>query len=89
MDTSRVHYVKPQENHIVIDFDIPDEDGNKCYERNLEEELWTQVAEYCDNDVIATEAAFEYLKEKLSKSGAGIHLHYIYTGDDRTPFDVR
>ena len=31
LDTSRVHYVKPPENHIVIDFDIPDEDGNKCY----------------------------------------------------------
>ena len=25
------------ENHIVIDFDIPDETGNKCFEKNLEE----------------------------------------------------
>ena len=35
LDTSRVHYVKPPENHIVVDFDIPNEDGNRhwsCYE---------------------------------------------------------
>ena len=64
LDTSRVHYVKPPENHIVIDFDIPDEDGNKCYARNLEEaSKWPPT--YAE----------------LSKSGAGIHLHYIYTGD--------
>ena len=25
LDTSRLHYVKVPENHIVIDFDIPDE----------------------------------------------------------------
>ena len=64
LDTSRVHYVKPPENHIVIDFDIPDEDGNKCYARNLEEaSKWPPT--YAE----------------LSKSGAGIHLHSIYTGD--------
>lgn len=37
IDTSKLHYVKLPENHIVIDFDIPDKDGNKSYERNLEE----------------------------------------------------
>lgn len=37
MDTSKLHYVKVPENHIVIDFDIPDENGNKCLERNVEE----------------------------------------------------
>ena len=36
LDTSRLHYVKVPENHIVIDFDIPDEDGNKSFEKNLE-----------------------------------------------------
>ena len=62
--TSRLHYVKPPENHIVIDFDIPDENGNKCYERNVEEaSKWPPT--YAE----------------LSKSGAGVHLHYIYTGD--------
>lgn len=64
IDTSRIHYVKVPENHIVIDFDIPDENGNKCFEKNVEEaSKWP--ATYAE----------------LSKSGQGIHLHYIYTGD--------
>ena len=64
IDTSRVHYVKVPENHIVIDFDIPDENGNKSFERNVEEaSKWPPT--YAE----------------LSKSGAGVHLHYIYTGD--------
>jgi hypothetical protein len=64
LDTSKIHYVKVPENHIVIDFDILDEEGNKCYERNVEEaSKWPET--YAE----------------LSKSGAGVHLHYIYTGD--------
>lgn len=64
IDTSKLHYVKVPENHIVIDFDIPDDKGNKCFEKNLEEaSKWPPT--YAE----------------LSKSGAGIHLHYIYTGD--------
>ena len=64
LDTSKLHYVMVPENHIVIDFDIPDENGNKCLKRNVEEaSKWPPT--YAE----------------LSKSGAGIHLHYIYTGD--------
>ena len=64
LDTSKLHYVKVPENHIVIDFDIKDENGNKSYEKNLEEaSKWP--ATYAE----------------LSKSGSGVHLHYIYTGD--------
>ena len=64
LDTSKLHYVKVPENHIVIDFDIPDETGNKSFERNVEEAgKWPPT--YAE----------------LSKSGAGIHLHYIYAGD--------
>lgn len=64
LDTSRLHYVKVPENHIVVDFDIPDEKGEKCYERNVEEaSKWP--ATYAE----------------LSKSGSGVHLHYIYSGD--------
>lgn len=64
IDTSKLHYVKVPENHIVIDFDIPDDEGNKCFEKNLKEaSKWPPT--YAE----------------LSKSGAGIHLHYIYTGD--------
>jgi len=36
LDTQKVHYVQVPENHIVIDFDLTDEDGNKSQERNLE-----------------------------------------------------
>ena len=64
LDTSKLHYVKVPENHIVIDFDIPDESGNKSFEKNLEE---------------ASKWPATY--SELSKSGNGIHLHYIYTGD--------
>ena len=64
LDTSQLHYVKVPENHIVIDFDIPDEEGNKSFERNVEEaSKWPPT--YAE----------------LSKSGCGVHLHYIYTGD--------
>lgn len=35
LDTSKVHYVKVPENHIVIDFDIPNEKGEKCFDLNL------------------------------------------------------
>ena len=52
------------ENHIVIDFDLTDENGEKSLERNIE-------------------AASKWPKTyaELSKSGKGIHLHYIYNGD--------
>lgn len=36
IDTSQLHYVKVPENHIVIDFDLKDDDGRKSLERNLE-----------------------------------------------------
>lgn len=36
IDTGRLHYVKLPENHIVIDFDLKDEKGNKSLERNIE-----------------------------------------------------
>lgn len=64
LDTSKPHYVRIPENHIVIDFDIPDKEGNKCYEKNLE-----------------AASKWPPTYAELSKSGAGIHLHYIYTGD--------
>ena len=65
LDSSRLHYVKlDTPNHIVIDFDLKDENGEKSFERNLEEaSKWPKT--YAE----------------LSKSGKGIHLHYIYDGD--------
>lgn len=64
LDSSRLHYVKVPENHIVVDFDIPGKDGKKDFEANL-----------------AAASKFPKTYAELSKSGAGIHLHYIYSGD--------
>lgn len=36
IDTSKLHYVKVSHKHIVVDFDLKDENGNKSRERNLE-----------------------------------------------------
>lgn len=36
LDTHELHYVKVPKNHIVIDFDLTDESGEKSLERNLE-----------------------------------------------------
>lgn len=36
ISTSELHYVKVPENHIVIDFDLKDENGEKSYELNAE-----------------------------------------------------
>jgi hypothetical protein len=64
IDTSELHFVKVPANHIVIDFDLKDQDGIKSLERNLEAAS-TWPATYAE----------------LSKSGAGVHLHYNYTED--------
>ena len=66
LDTSKLHYVKVPENHIVIDFDIKDESGKKSFEKNF---------------IAASKWPATYAE--LSKSEAGIHLHYIYTGDPK------
>jgi hypothetical protein len=36
LDTTRLHYVQPPQNHIVIDFDLRDEVGNKDSKRNIQ-----------------------------------------------------
>lgn len=64
LSTSKLHYVRVPEDHIVIDFDIRDESGTKSFKRNIEEaRKWPPT--YAE----------------VSKSGGGIHLHYIYTED--------
>lgn len=65
LDPFMLHYVKVPENHIVIDFDIKDPETG---EKSLN---------------LNMEAAnkFPPTYAELSKSGQGIHLHYIYDGD--------
>lgn len=64
LNTKKIHYVRPPLNHIVIDFDIKDQEGNKSLDKNIE---------------AASEWPSTYAE--LSKSGSGLHLHYIYDGD--------
>lgn len=64
IDTSRVHYVKVPLNHIVIDFDLKDETGQKSFLLN-----WKAASQWPETYA------------ELSKGGAGIHLHYLYSGD--------
>lgn len=64
LDTTKEHYVKVPENHIVIDFDLRGPDGEKSAERNLE-----------------AASSWPSTYAEFSKSEAGIHLHYIYSGD--------
>ncbi len=37
IDTTKLHYIQPPDNMIVIDFDLKDKSGEKSYDRNLEE----------------------------------------------------
>ena len=64
LDTSKLHYVKVPLNHIVIDFDLKNEKGEKSYDLN-----------------IAAASSWPHTYAEVSKSGNGIHLHYIYDGD--------
>lgn len=64
IDTKKIHYLKVPSNLVIIDFDLKDEEGNKSFERNIEEAN-----------------KFPRTYAELSKSGGGIHLHYIYNGD--------
>lgn len=63
--TSQLHYVKIPENHIIIDFDIKDPETG---EKDLKRN-------------IEAASKFPPTYAEVSKSGKGIHLHYIYDGD--------
>jgi hypothetical protein len=64
LDTTKLHYVKPPEQHIVIDFDLTDATGKKSAVLNIE---------------AASKWPTTYTE--FSKSGNGIHLHYMFDGD--------
>lgn len=65
LDTTKLHYLKLPVNHIVVDLDIPNENGEKDLEANLKEAQ-----------------KFPPTYAEVSKSGGGIHLHYIWKGGD-------
>lgn len=64
IDTSKLHYVQIPTQHIVVDFDLTNEKGEKDIDLNL-----------------AAASEWPPTYTEVSKSGSGIHLHYIYAGD--------
>lgn len=47
---------------LEIEMGIHHQELGLPFDKPVEEALWKEVVEYCGNDVIATEAAFDYLK---------------------------
>ena len=70
INTRQLHYVKLPPKHIVIDFDLKDNSGNKSLALNIE-----------------AAANFPPTYAELSKSGSGVHLHYIWGGGDPAELD--
>lgn len=64
IDSRKIHYVLLPHEHVVIDFDLKDSDGNKSLDINMR-----------------AASAWPPTYAEVSKSGNGIHLHYIYDGD--------
>jgi len=73
LDTSKLHFVKIPENHIVIDFDIKDENGRKSLERNL---------------AAASEWPATYAELSKSGGGIHLHYYYNGTGHDISRLDA-
>ena len=68
LDTSKLHYIRfpiDIQNHIVIDFDLKDPSTG---EKSLERNL-------------AEASKWPKTYVETSRSGKGLHLHYIYKGD--------
>lgn len=64
IDVKELHFVRVPMNHIVLDFDLKNESGEKDLRLNL-----------------LAAKKFPDTYTELSKSGHGLHLHYIYEGD--------
>lgn len=64
IQTNKLHWVKVPLNHVILDFDLKDENGKKNLELNKE-----------------AASKFPPTYAEVSKSGQGIHLHYIYDGN--------
>lgn len=79
LDTSRVHYVRVPEshkNHIVIDFDLKDPEGNKSFDRNLREaSKWPGTYAELSKSGKGIHLHYNYTGEDISK------LSYIYDED--------
>ena len=66
IDTSKVHYVLPDDIYIELDLDLKNEKGEKDYWKNIKAVI---------------DAGFPETYVETSKGGQGLHLIYIYGGD--------
>lgn len=84
LDTRKLHYVKVPLNHIIIDFDIKDLDGNKSLDRNMDAaSRWPPTyAEYSKSQAgIHLHYIYEGDPNRLSNSYAeGIEVK-VFHGD--------
>jgi hypothetical protein len=72
IDTSQEHYVKGfPDNHIVIDFDLKDEDGQKSLERNLQ---------------AASEWPPTYAELSRGGNGVHLHYNYVGDPEELDPY---
>lgn len=97
LNTKKVHYVRVPENHIVIDFDIKGNDGNKCKELNLiEAAKWPKTyAEFSkggggvhlhylysgDVDMLASSADRPDVEIKVYKGKTALRRKVTYCND--------
>jgi len=70
IDSRELHYVKLPEKHVVIDFDLKDDNGKKALERNLE---------------AASQWPATYAEISKSGSGIHLHYHYEGNVDELSP----
>ena len=66
LDTSKLHYVLPDDKYIELDFDLKNKDGEKDYVLNVKAVI---------------NAGLPETYTETSKGGQGLHLVYIYNGD--------
>lgn len=85
LDTSKVHFVKVPENHIVVDFDLVDDEGNKSLEKNLNAaSIWPPTYAEISKSGNGVHLHYEYIGEDLDRLDPiysdGIEVK-VYSGD--------
>lgn len=84
IDTSKVHYVRVPENHIVIDFDLKSPNGKTSLERNLEAaSRWPATYAELSKSGKGVHLHYEYTGNPLDLAplySEGIEVK-VYTGD--------
>jgi energy-coupling factor transporter ATP-binding protein EcfA2 len=84
LDTTQLHYVKTPLNHIVIDFDLKGDDGNKSLELNLEAaSKWPPTYSEFSKGGAGVHLHYDYDGDPTELSrvyGEGIEIK-VFTGD--------